>query len=1221
MDGYDGYLSDVPTHHSVSPSEVSHDLIASTKTLEQHFKDKYAVLRSAYESRIKRMADTINGTCKTLLSDEIIEEMKHDRTTSKFVVAHATEILDRHLESDREAYISELLDKLSHADILLKKKNKDVLALREAAAQKEKEHSDRDSSNEELIQELQAKLQRKEEECNKLRALSERRERDIDLLEQSFNQSTHELALIEGMEKKEQIIKSEMKEQLRSVTRDREFLTAENHDLKMKLQTCVEEIDRLQKERAEKKKEEDINHQRITELMAQVEQTLEQEANESNLAISTVHEKMKSFRNRLVQELQKEKRLNSLLQEELNTIKTVKDDSMKSHRRLQEEEALLRSKLIQEQEKVTSVQHQLVTAHDSINQYKLQLTELDARCRMLEDRLSEQGRGFQQEMKVREEAIRIDTRKSFEQEQRLLEHKTAAFRLHYENEISKLNQTLRSSKEFVTSPVELGLSITEDLHLHEVIARMRHDRDELLETHHRQLETQRKEFWQRQQQLENQHKELWQKHQHEMHLELRKQEMEYKSKYEKKLDASNVLLAQAGQNIDKLKAMVKEGRAVISLQNQRIEHLKKEYEILQRSLSVGTSPSKHRGHGHNHHRVAFVSTVYDQPGKSRGASTSATPSSTAGKENHDTSNASMSSANKSLAQQQPVTPRTPDATSSSTFIVGSDTPMPLTSSANKELQTPQLRDQQSLQLQQQQYLQLRNEFTDLQGQLQRTLIENQKLEEQLQSQSVLLLEQQKELQQQSLDTSMAPDTISFSNHSAHQQSLTQQRQQLSMISAAGGSENFSHFDGFSAQHPTAIVAEALEEARLAKMRCLELENEIAVLREQLEKAEKASAYLNTQRNQNASLVEQCGLMPPSTDAENRSARDNDHDDSFTQDTNVSIPNVDGLVQLQERLEQSLAISKHWEERYTHQTELLEVTTREVAEERQKHHQLRQREIKLFRLLTQVHETYRSRMHELRMELQTVRSIAESFKPFAANEAITTLNQFRFHFKNIFDLAVKKQEKEMKDLRISMQSSHNTEISILESKFIEQVNALNQRHTKELEKMHNELLTRTERALNASMCQDATAASNILLTSMPPQSRLSQMTLLTSTQDVQTLFQSGNSIHTSNSSSDSSNAGSGGRGHGVATLMNTQVPAFESVLRGVLQGLQDQDAVSPETTEKVLALSQTHQEPSFAANAAARALLGDEIDRFVVTLLERKYALSPKKASANATILS
>ena len=91
----DGYLSDVPTQRSASP-DVSHDLIASTKALEQHFKEKYSVLRHAYEDRIKRMSDVINLTCKTLLSDEIIQEMKQDRASSIFVVSHADEIIDRH---------------------------------------------------------------------------------------------------------------------------------------------------------------------------------------------------------------------------------------------------------------------------------------------------------------------------------------------------------------------------------------------------------------------------------------------------------------------------------------------------------------------------------------------------------------------------------------------------------------------------------------------------------------------------------------------------------------------------------------------------------------------------------------------------------------------------------------------------------------------------------------------------------------------------------------------------------------------------------------------------------------------------------------------------------------------------------------------------------------------------------------------------------------------
>lgn len=1297
----DGYLSDVPTQRSASP-DVSHDLIASTKALEQHFKEKYSVLRHAYEDRIKRMSDVINLTCKTLLSDEIIQEMKQDRASSIFVVSHADEIIDRHLESDREVYINELLEKISQQDILLRKKNKEILGLRESAARKEKEMSEKATSTSATITQLQNQLRQKIDECEKLRVLSEQREQDINLLEQSFQHSAKELALIEGLDKKEQMARAEMKEQLRIVSRERQYLQDENYDLRTKLQTVAEEIDRLQQEREQRIKDEDINRQRIAQLMEQVEKTLEQEANESNLAISTVHDKMKAFRNRLVQELQKERKLNALLQEELHTIKSVKDDSIKDHRRLQEETTTLRSTLAQEQEKTHAAQQQLHTVTQQITTYKLQLSEWEGRCRQLEDRLTEQARSFQQELKVREEAARLEAKKTAEQEQRSLEQKTVAYRLHYENELSKLSiaqQQQATEKLLRTSQTEMGLAtVLEDLHLHEVIARMRYDRDEMTEQHRRAMEEYRRT-------MDTMRQELLTRHQNELRMELRRQELEFQTKYEQKLADAQSLLQEAGRNIDKLKTMVKEGRSVIALQNQRIEHLKKEYDILQATVyaSGSVASASKRGtsaHHHHHHRVAFGSTVTSSAPSSRHT----TPQRLQ-KENQsfhanasvmDVSTVSMNSTSQpsSHTKSHPLTTsvRTPtagdrrDALNASTTVLASaetpimtsaaSTPGGLVASSSASTSAHQMTLQaQFLQSQldeeRQRIQQLEATVAQLQGEAEFYQQQTTQYHFQLQDAQAQIQTLQQQLQSQQSSSlpipippsssvasrvSIAPSTISsahddYGSTAAATRSYVSQgldpatmTQTSSMRRPSGTCSTMadsqlhhleyheSPAEEYARQQQTqAIIDEAQEEVRQARQRCFELEQVIADLRIQLDKAERASAYLNAQRKDTVPLTEQCGLLSPNTTTDKKKNQSttpggvegNDvvaggtgTDESlagWTQpgDDAYTIPSVNGLVQFQEKLEEALAISKHWEERYEHQTQLLTIATRELQDERQQMQTLRKREHTLFTLLTKVQQTYRQQIHALRMDLDTVRSVAQSFVPFAANERLTNTTKIQYLFQAIFDAARKKLEADMKNMRIAMQSAHNTEISILESKFIEQVNALNQKHTKELEKMHMELLARTERAMNASMTATngsgmivTTSGAGGLLPSSIDTSMLSNVSILSTMQDVSSSFQHG-------VSTTATKIGDVQMGHGP--------PAWESVLKGVLQGLRDQEAIRFDTVTKVSALSAAHQEPSFAANAAARALIGDDIDRFVVSILQKKYAGSPSTAAAAAKL--
>lgn len=1320
MEINDGYLSDVPTQRSVSP-DVSHDLIASTKALEQHFKEKYSVLRHAYEDRIKRMSDVINLTCKTLLSDEIIQEMKQDRASSIFVVSHADEIIDRHLESDREVYINELLEKISQQDILLRKKNKEILGLRESAARREKEMAEKATSTSSTITQLQNQLRQKIDECEKLRVLSEQREQDINLLEQSFQQSAKELALIEGLDKKEQMARAEMKEQLRMVSRERQYLQDENYDLRTKLQTAAEEIDRLQQEREQRIKDEDINRQRITQLMEQVEKTLEQEANESNLAISTVHDKMKAFRNRLVQELQKERKLNSLLQEELHTIKTVKDDSIKDHRRLQEETTTLRSTLAQEQEKTHAAQQQLQTVTQQITTYKLQLSEWEGRCRQLEDRLTEQARSYQQELKVREEAARLDAKKTAEQEQRSLEQKATAYRLHYENELSKLSlaqQQQATEKLLRTSQSDVGLAtVLEDIHLHEVIARMRYDRDEMTEQNRRMTEEHRRAMEEHRRTMDTMRQELLTRHQNELRMELRRQELEFQTKYEQKLADAQALLQEAGRNIDKLKTMVKEGRSAIALQNQRIDHLKKEYDILQATVYASgsvTSTSKrgggsaahhHQHQNHHHHRVAFGTTVTSAP-----TSRHTTPQRMQ-KENQsfhanasvmDVSTVSMNSASQpsshtkshpshplpsttTTSVRTPTVDRRDSLNASTTVLASAETPLMASASSTPggfgattsvassnaaaaaatahqmTLQAQYLQSQLDEERQRIQQLeatvaQLQGEAEFYQQQTTQYHFQLQEAQAQVQALQQQLQQHQHQQQQSSLPpmtssrVSVAPSTISsahddygstaaatrsFVSHGGMDPATMTQTSSMRRPSGTYSTivDSQTHLDSHESpaeeyarqQQTQAIIDEAQEEVRQARQRCLELEQVIVDLRAQLDKAERASAYLNAQRKDTVPLAQQCGLLSPTsatketpkktTGVEGDDGMERGTDESlagWTQpgDDAYTIPSVGGLVQFQEKLEEALAISKHWEERYEHQTQLLTVATRELQDERQQMQTLRKREHTLFTLLTKVQQTYRKEMHSLRMDLDTIRSVAQSFVPFAANERLTNTTKIQFLFQAIFDAARKKLDAEMKNMRIAMQSAHNTEISILESKFIEQVNALNQKHTKELEKMHMELLARTERAMNASMTATngsgmivTTSGAGGLLPSTDP-SMLSNVSILSSMQDVSSSF------------------------HGVASTSTTKVgdvqvghgpPAWESVLKGVLQGLRDQEAIRFDTVTKVSALSAAHQEPSFAANAAARALIGDDIDRFVVSILQKKYAGSPSTAAAAAKL--
>ena len=126
-----GYLSDVQSQQSNHPSEVSEDFYSSTKMLEQHFRDKYKYLKEIYEQRVLQLSEVINHTCEQFLTDEILVEMRTDKASSSFIPSHLGEIMHKHLEHDREAFIHKLVTQLSSMKV-------ELLQCQEAVLQRNK---------------------------------------------------------------------------------------------------------------------------------------------------------------------------------------------------------------------------------------------------------------------------------------------------------------------------------------------------------------------------------------------------------------------------------------------------------------------------------------------------------------------------------------------------------------------------------------------------------------------------------------------------------------------------------------------------------------------------------------------------------------------------------------------------------------------------------------------------------------------------------------------------------------------------------------------------------------------------------------------------------------------------------------------------------------------------------------------------------------------------
>lgn len=128
-DGND-YLSEVNTHNSDlnyrSDSDASADFIASARTLEQGFKYKFRILRNAYEERLVNLSQIVESSFGALINEEIGSEMRNDPTTLGYLPAHLAEVFTSHLHDEREAFLADTLQKLSHLEAQAARKDEIV---------------------------------------------------------------------------------------------------------------------------------------------------------------------------------------------------------------------------------------------------------------------------------------------------------------------------------------------------------------------------------------------------------------------------------------------------------------------------------------------------------------------------------------------------------------------------------------------------------------------------------------------------------------------------------------------------------------------------------------------------------------------------------------------------------------------------------------------------------------------------------------------------------------------------------------------------------------------------------------------------------------------------------------------------------------------------------------------------------------------------------------
>jgi hypothetical protein len=476
-DNGDGYISDVQTHLSNNTSEVSQDFYSSAHLLEQNFKDKYNFIRETYDKRNRQLSGVVNKTCEGLISNDLLREMRNDTTCSAFIPAHLGEVINRHLEDNREQFIHQLITQLSTTKIELQKSNEMVnrkshsikVLEREVSCGKKTQYG---------VEILQKQLQEMRSQFDQLSYLSEekikRLQSDNDQLNLNDENMREQLARYhDDLFKKSQLIES-MKKNIDSETKNISlsgisFDHAVDYEAKLQRNRATGEVNEWQSQLLLKSQIEDGEKSKIQlrTMMAQVESMLEQEALESNKTIAAIHEKMKQQRSVLFQEVKQERKLTSVLQEEVRIVRAEKEEIARGFRQATDDVIHLRDKLAFELQRTASLNAKLQQSHEA--QSESRKLQLDAETQLAEKlkELSKLNGLKNEELRIEFARGKMTATKELEEvrlsiDQQVSE-RTEEYKKSNERQLKALQNQMRHSYSYGLAPQHLNENIAQSV--------------------------------------------------------------------------------------------------------------------------------------------------------------------------------------------------------------------------------------------------------------------------------------------------------------------------------------------------------------------------------------------------------------------------------------------------------------------------------------------------------------------------------------------------------------------------------------------------------------------------------------------------------------------------------------------------------------------------------------------------------------------------------------
>ena len=480
----DGYLSDVQTLNSNNPSEVSQDFHSSARLLEQLFNDKCNFIRDSYDQRSRQLSDVVNKLCEELVSDEVLQEMKSDRTSSAYIPAHLGEVINRHLEDNREQFIHRLITQLSEARSgLVKLKDQAIQrnrfidslepeivrgkkalngmdGLQRQLTDMKRQYDNLQHHSQEKIRKLKMMNDQLSQKDNQLREQVQKLQVDLSLksqavesLQKDVDEKTRDSCFMESSY--DRAVNDEVSMRILSISTEKMELSVQLGELKSELKVKSDQLVRSQDVLKLKEEEENKNKSQTASMMSQVQIILDQESNESNRTIAALYDKMKIFKSKICLELQQEKNVTTVLKNEMTVVRIEKDEKLKQFQKALIDNQNYKEKLSILVKESSALQIRYQECQTALRNSELDSNKAQSQIQKLQQELDFSTKLKEQELSVAFCKAKMQAVKELEHDRLQLDQevlkRTESYIKNNENQLKLLHNQLRHSYSFGTA--------------------------------------------------------------------------------------------------------------------------------------------------------------------------------------------------------------------------------------------------------------------------------------------------------------------------------------------------------------------------------------------------------------------------------------------------------------------------------------------------------------------------------------------------------------------------------------------------------------------------------------------------------------------------------------------------------------------------------------------------------------------------------------------------